>query len=140
VPLGDGARELVDYLLFIDEAPLTAIIQGSTSFADTFAGQGPQDHLGRSLRQRDLNRRLMRYPCGYMIYSAQFDRLPLEAKNAIYSRIWQVLSGAETDTAAFPSTIGGRSSRFCGRRRKTCRGISNRSFIDGEKSARPPSV
>ena len=95
VPVGDGARELVDYLLFIDEAPLTDTIQGSTEFADTFASQGPQDHVGRSLRQLDLKRRLMRYPCSYMIYSAQFDRLPLAAKSAIFARIWNVLSGTE---------------------------------------------
>jgi hypothetical protein len=35
----------------------------------------------------------MRYPCSYMIYSAAFDGLPVEARNVIYKRMWDVLSG-----------------------------------------------
>lgn len=35
---------------------------------------------------------MMRYPCSYMIYSPAFDGLPEEAKDAIYRRMWQVLS------------------------------------------------
>jgi hypothetical protein len=52
--LGDAAREFVDYLLFIDEAPLTGNIQGTSGFAEKFAAQGPRDSQGRSLRQFDL--------------------------------------------------------------------------------------
>jgi hypothetical protein len=54
---------------------------------------GPRDHQGRSLRDLDLTHRLLRYPCSYMIYSAAFDALPADAKDAIYKRMWQVLSG-----------------------------------------------
>ena len=39
----------------------------------------------------------MRYPCSYMIYSKAFDRLPVEAKTLIYTRMGQILSGAEKD-------------------------------------------
>ncbi len=39
----------------------------------------------------------MRYPCSYMIYTDAFDGLPLEAKQSIYKRMWQILSGEETD-------------------------------------------
>ncbi len=39
----------------------------------------------------------MRYPCSYMIYSEAFDALPAEAKDAIYKRMRQVLSGSEKD-------------------------------------------
>jgi hypothetical protein len=95
VPVADAAREVVDYLLFIDEAPLTAAIHGSTRFAEKFAAQGPRDRLGRSLRDLDLRRRLMRYPCSYLIYSPLFDKLPAHAKDAIYRRMWQVLSGKD---------------------------------------------
>jgi hypothetical protein len=93
------AEEFVDYLLFIDEAPLPAAIatprRGSPSsrFATTFAAQGPRDRKGRSLRDLDLQSRLLRYPCSYMIYSQAFDALPAEAQDAIYRRMWQVLSG-----------------------------------------------
>ena len=93
--LRDDANELVDYLLFVDEAPLGGRVQGGSGFAETFAAQGPRDHQGRSLRDFDLDRRLLRYPCSYMIYSDAFDALPAEAKQAIYSRMWRILSGEE---------------------------------------------
>ena len=75
-PLRDAVNELVDYLLFVDEEPLTAAIRGTSGFAEKFAAQGPADRRGRSLRQLDLERRLLRYPCSYMIYSAAFGALP----------------------------------------------------------------
>jgi hypothetical protein len=87
--------EIVDYLLFVDEAPLPGWIRGSSGFAEQFAQRGPFDHQGRSLRQLDLNRRLMRYPCSYLIYSAVFDALPAQPREAIYQRMWQILSGHE---------------------------------------------
>jgi hypothetical protein len=95
--LSDDSRELVDYLLFIDEAPLVGKIQGSSGFSEKFMARGPRDHKGRSLRDFDLEGRLMRYPCSYMIYTAAFDSLPAEAKEAIYKRMWQVLSGEEKE-------------------------------------------
>ncbi len=91
----DDAKELVDYLLFIDEAPLDGKIEGTSGFAGKFAASGPRDRKGRSLRDLDLDRRLMRYPCSYMIYSPAFDALPAEAKDAIYRRMWEILSGQE---------------------------------------------
>ena len=93
--LTQAAAEFVDYLLFIDEAPLPGPVHGASGFAERFAGEGPVDSHGRSLRQLDLKTRLMRYPCSYMIYSTAFDSLPDQAKIAIYQRMWQVLSGAE---------------------------------------------
>ncbi|MGA7791566.1 MAG: hypothetical protein WCA19_00920 [Candidatus Acidiferrales bacterium] len=95
--LDETARELVDYLLFVDEAPLADKIQGTSGFAEKFSARGPRDPKGRSLRQFDLERRLMRYPCSYMIYSEAFDGLPVEARDAIYKRMWQILSGEERD-------------------------------------------
>jgi hypothetical protein len=47
------------------------------------------------LHELDLGRRLMTYPCSYLIYSAAFDRLPPAAKDPIYQRMWQILSGNE---------------------------------------------
>jgi len=93
--LRDDARDLVDYLLFVDEAPLAGKIEGTSGFAGEFAALGPRDRKGRSLRDLDLEHRLMRYPCSYMIYSPAFEALPSEAKDAIYRRMWQILSGQE---------------------------------------------
>jgi hypothetical protein len=66
----------------------------SSVFAAKFAAEGLRDRKGRSLRDLDLQHRLLRYPCSYMIYSEAFDALPDEARAAIYERMWQVLSGA----------------------------------------------
>ncbi len=90
------AAEIADYLLFIDEAPLDAPLQTASDFAKTFAARGPFDPLGRSLRQFDLKRRMMKYPCSYMIYSSAFDALPALLKDAIYRRMWAILSGQES--------------------------------------------
>jgi hypothetical protein len=90
-------RDLVDYLLFVDEAPLTGHVEGSSGFADRFAAEGPRDTRGRSLRQFDLERRLMKYPCSYIIYSAAFDALPESAKTRVYDRMLNILSGRDAD-------------------------------------------
>lgn len=89
------ASEVVDYLLFIDEAKLTDRVRGGSGFAEWFSTSGPRDRTGRSLYELDLNRRLMKYPCSYLIYSPAFDALPPLAKDPIYRRLWQVLSGQE---------------------------------------------
>ena len=85
--------DLVDYMLFVDEALLVNSIHGTSGFAEKFSAEGPHDSHGRSLRQLDLERRLMLYPCSYMIYSNAFDSLPSEAREAVYNRMWQILSG-----------------------------------------------
>lgn len=106
----ETARELVDYMLFVDEAPLGGKIEGSSGFAEKFAKQGPTDRRGRSLRQLDLEQRLMRYPCSYMIYSPAFDALPAPAKSAIYDCLWQVLSGKEKDAKYTRLTAADRTA------------------------------
>jgi hypothetical protein len=90
--LREGTNELVDYLLFVDEAPLSNQIKGTSEFAEKFAARGPIDSTGRSLRQFDLEHRLMRYPCSYMIYSPAFEALPADAKKSIYGRMREVMS------------------------------------------------
>ena len=91
-PLKASIAELVDYALFVNEVPLTDAIRGTSGFAEKFSEQGPSDSRGRSLRQLDLNQRLLRYPCTYMIYSPAFRALPAETRQAIYTRMWELLS------------------------------------------------
>ena len=91
------ADDVVDSLLFVDEARLDGRVQGSSGFAERFQSQGPRDTQGRSLRDLNLETRLLRYPCSYLIYSPMFDALPPVMKSLIYERMWQVLSGAERD-------------------------------------------
>jgi hypothetical protein len=94
-PMKDAIVELVDYALFVDEQPLTAPVRGGSGFAHTFEALGPSDRAGRSLRQLDLDHRLFRYPCSYMIYSPAFRALPTLIRQAIYRRMAEILSGAD---------------------------------------------
>jgi len=86
-------RELVDYMLFVDAAPLTQPVAGVSTFTRTFAGRGPRDARGRSLREFDLQTRLFRYPLSYMIYSDLFDALQPIIRERVYARLHDVLTG-----------------------------------------------
>jgi hypothetical protein len=96
-PFDAGIRELVDDLLFVDEEPLTAPIKGTSGFAEMFSAGGPADAAHRSLRQLDLERRLLRYPCSFMIDSEVFAALPAPLRAAVYARMFEVLSGQDAD-------------------------------------------
>jgi hypothetical protein len=93
----EAVDELVDYLLFVDEAPLATPVRGSAGFAEMFAALGPRDENGRSLHDLQLDTRLFRYPCSYMIYSPAFEGLPAEVKAAVFARISDVLTGRDTN-------------------------------------------
>ena len=53
----EAAADLVDYLLFVDEAPFASSVRGSSGFTEKFAAVGPRDSKGRSLRQLDLDQK-----------------------------------------------------------------------------------
>jgi len=94
--LGEIVRETVDYFLFVDEAKLEAPIRGVSTFTSTFSSAGPRDHLGRSLRELDLQTRLFKYRCSYMIYSPAFDALPEQARAAVFAGMHARLHDADT--------------------------------------------
>jgi len=94
-----AAEELVRGLLFCGEARLTAQVSGTSSFAKQFESLGPCDRLGRSLRELDLHTRLLRYPCSYLIYSAQFDALPKPVCDRVYRRMAGIFTGHDTGAA-----------------------------------------
>jgi hypothetical protein len=83
---------LVRYLLFSSEAKLTDKIQGTSTFAADFMKHGPRDSKGRSLREFDLERRLFKYPCSYLIYSESFEQLPTAMKEYVYQQMHDVLT------------------------------------------------
>jgi len=106
-PLSESARkqferpaeQLLRYLLFVNEAPLSEPggeeIEGSSTFQKEFETRGVRDARGRSLREFDLKTRIFRYPCSYLIYSASFDALPEPAKGYVYHRLLEVLCGED---------------------------------------------
>jgi hypothetical protein len=87
------AEKLVRYLLFVDEFVLTAPVRGSEEFISQFVSQGLRDGQGRSLRELDLNHRLLKYPCSYLIYSEAFTQLPVQVRQPVYRQLFEVLSG-----------------------------------------------
>lgn len=89
-----AATALVECFLFCDEPRLEGPIAGTSGFATEFAGVGPRDPQGRSLRDLDLQRRLFRHPCSFLIYSASFDALPDELRD----RFWSRMDAALADT------------------------------------------
>ena len=95
--LPDRVRELADYLLFVDEAALAVTTDPRPGFAAHLAASVPADRRGRSLGELDLARRVFRYPCSYMVYSDAFTALPPAVKDAVYRRLFDVLSGRVAD-------------------------------------------
>ena len=95
VRLKSACEPLVEYLLMSGEAPLTARIQGTSPFASEFVEHGPRDQRGRSLRDLDLEHRLFKYPCSYLIYSPSVAALPDAVKEPLFRRLWEVLSGQD---------------------------------------------
>ncbi len=91
--INNAADEVVKYLLFADEAKLQSPIAGTSGFSAQFAAAGLKDKQGRSLRDFDLEKRLFRYPCSYLIYSESFDALPKMALDTVYHKLWLVLTG-----------------------------------------------
>ncbi|MCA9146381.1 MAG: hypothetical protein KDB05_26545 [Planctomycetales bacterium] len=88
--------KLLRYMLFAEEFRLTASVKGTSSFAKDFQTQGPRDSQGRSLRDFDLQTRMFKYPCSYMIYSLSFDHLPDTMKQYVLSRLHDLLTGKDT--------------------------------------------
>ncbi len=87
-----AAEDLVEAILFVDEFKLTSQIKGSTSFADEFAKRGPFDKRGRSLRHFDLQSRLFKHPCSFLIYSDAFAALPPRLLEEVWKQMKTALS------------------------------------------------
>jgi hypothetical protein len=86
---------LVRGLLMVGAARWPAAIHGNSGFTRSFEARGPFDPQGRSLRDLDLKTRLFKYPLSFLIYSEGFDYLPGAAKEYVYRRLEEVLSGRD---------------------------------------------
>jgi hypothetical protein len=85
-------NDAANYLLFVDEPPLPSPVRGVSKFAEVFSAAGVRDRQGRSLRELDLQTRLFRYRCSYMIYAPAFAALPADARAALYRRMREILT------------------------------------------------
>lgn len=95
--LGQQVDAFLRYLLFTEEAPLTETVSGDPQFVRDFTGRAFRDKQGRSLRDFDLQSRLFKYPCSFVIYSDAFDALPEIMKDRLYKRLWEILNGRDAN-------------------------------------------
>lgn len=92
-------NELADYLLMVGEAPPVAPITPRPGFAEHLAARVPKDRRGRTLAALDLDTRLLRYSCSFMVYAEAFDALPRPVRDAVYRRLFALLSDRNKDPA-----------------------------------------
>jgi len=91
--LDKAAKGVVDHLLMCGEFPLTDQVSGTSQFTNEFSARGKRDSRGRSLRDFDLQTRLFRYPCSFLIHSPAFDGLPDLVMDRIKETLRDVLAG-----------------------------------------------
>ena len=84
------------YLLFTEETPLKSKVRGTSGYTDYFSSLGPKDGKGRSFRQFDLETRLFKYPCSFLIYTEAFDLLPKPMREQVLQRLHEILTGKDT--------------------------------------------
>ena len=87
----------VRYLLFVEEAPLPSPISASEKFVAEFQKNAKRDAKGRSLKDLDLNTRIFRFPCSFLLDSDAFRSMPSMVRDAILSKLHKVLLGENPD-------------------------------------------
>ena len=91
------ATEVVDALLFKDEAELPEGIEGSAAFQRAFSASAPRTARGFSLKDFHLQGHIFKNRCSYLIYSEAFRSLPHALKARVFARLARALKSAEPD-------------------------------------------
>ncbi len=90
-------EELTRYLLFANEANLPSAFGGDPLLKQEFLETRRANAAGDSLKDFDLETRLFRNRCSYMIYTYLFQSLPEGFKKLIYERIARALTSSPAD-------------------------------------------
>jgi hypothetical protein len=91
-----AAQRIVDWFLFTGEADMGADgVSGSEIFQQQFAAAIPRARHGDSLADFQLNSRLFKNRCSYMIYSEAFSTLPDTVKKRVITRLKNVLDSVD---------------------------------------------
>eukprot|EP00752_Nemacystus_decipiens_P015057 g13413.t1 len=88
-----NAERIVRHMLYCDEVVLTDPVSGSQRFINQFRANRKEDSQGRSLKDFDLQTRMFKNRCSYMVYSQAFDLLPPMLKDAVLSKLSNALQG-----------------------------------------------
>ncbi|MEM9108834.1 MAG: hypothetical protein AAGC72_02320 [Planctomycetota bacterium] len=91
--IASNASRIVQQMLYHDEVELTEPIVGSDAFIHQFRANRKEDRRGRSLKDFDLDTRMFRYRCSYMVYSQAFDLMHPLLKEAVLLELKDVLEG-----------------------------------------------
>jgi hypothetical protein len=92
-----SSRELVDNLLFKDEALLPEGIEGAPWFQTVFSASAPRAGDGSSLKDLLIHGHLFKNRCSYLIYSDSFKRLPKPFMKRVQERLASALSARNPD-------------------------------------------
>jgi hypothetical protein len=92
-----AAQDIVDDLLFKEEAPLPPGLEGDGAFQKAFRQETPRSRDGASLKDFHLAGHLFQNRCSYLIYSECFLKLPDELKRQVYARLGRALHPTEPD-------------------------------------------
>ncbi len=92
-----SAENIVDCLLFKDEADLPDGVKGSADFQTAFAANARRAKDGSSLKDLLVSDHLFKNRCSYLIYSDSFLALPRPLKNRIYARLNKALAEKDPD-------------------------------------------
>ena len=95
-----AAQEIVSWFLYSGEAGQGPDgVEGNEEFQEQFEAGVPHTVAGDSLADFQLNGRLFKNRCSYMIYSDAFCQLPEAVKNRVIARLRNVLESPTTDDA-----------------------------------------
>lgn len=100
VVINSQTERIVRHLLYANEITLDDPVVGDAAFARQFRANRKEDTAGRSLKDFDLDTRMFKYRCSYMIYSRAFREIPELLQNAVYARLAAGLN-AESDDELF---------------------------------------
>ncbi len=94
--VADGmADQIAGSLFFNDEADPGEGIEGGEEFQKVFIARYPRTLAGDSLADFQLNNRIFKHRCSFMIYSSAFRNLPARVKSAVVGKMQAALSGSE---------------------------------------------
>lgn len=95
-----AAEQIVEWFLFTGEAGQGEDgVEGNGEFQKQFAAAIPRTAAGDSLADFQLNTRLFKNRCSYMIYSEAFVALPDAVKNRVIGRLRKIMESATADDA-----------------------------------------
>src|SRR5262249_20800723 len=92
-----SVQDVVDCLLFKDEATLPDRIKGSAEFQRAFKSNAKSVKGAGSLKDISLNGHLFKNRCSYLIYSEAFLALPKLLKDRVYDALDKALRSKTPD-------------------------------------------